>query len=742
MSERSKPTASHLRRQAFVYVRQSTQAQLERNVESTERQYALVGRALELGFGREQVVVIDDDLGVSGSGAVERQGFARLAAEVALGHAGLVLGLEVSRLARNSADWYRLLDLCGVTDTLIGDSDGLYHPGSFNDRLLLGLKGTMSEAELHVLRQRLEGGIRNKAQRGELRRGLPVGLVWGEADGEVLLHADEAVRGAIATIFERFAELGSVRQVWLWLRGEGVRFPLQRFPHSEIEWAVPSYHEVHSVLTNPVYAGAYAYGKTRRERYLDEHGIPRTRIRRLPRADWEVLIWDHHPGFIDRPTFERNQERIGRNTRPRAHDGGGAVREGAALLQGLAACGRCGRKLKVHYDGRRGQQRPAYHCPGSVLVEGRGRWCLRVGGVQIDEAVAGALLAALTPAGVKAALAAAEALERDHDAAPEQWRLQVERVRYEADRAERRYRQVEPEHRLVARGLERDWEQALQALAAAEAELALREQQQPRTLTPTEREQLLRLGADLGRVWSAPTTTDRDRKQLLRTLLEDVIVDVDRERRQATLTLRWRGGALSELAVPLPRRQPSIRTDEDTIALLERLAAHYPDATIAGILNRQGRRSATGERFTAIIVGGLRRYRGIPAYQSPAGSPEGEPLPIAKAAEALGVAPSTLHRWLNDGFVAGEQDTPGAPWRIRVNDQLRALFVEDAPAEFVPIVDAMRALGVSRQTVLQRVKRGELDAIHVRSGRRKGLRIRVPADETLFDPTPMTAAAV
>jgi len=742
MSERSKLTASHLRRQAFVYVRQSTQAQLERNVESTERQYALVGRALELGFGREQVVVIDDDLGVSGSGAVDRQGFARLAAEVALGHAGLVLGLEVSRLARNSADWYRLLDLCGVTDTLIGDSDGLYHPGSFNDRLLLGLKGTMSEAELHVLRQRLEGGIRNKAQRGELRRGLPVGLVWGEADGEVLLHADEAVRGAIATIFERFAELGSVRQVWLWLRGEGVRFPLQRFPHSEIEWAVPSYHEVHSVLTNPVYAGAYAYGKTRRERYLDEHGIPRTRIRRLPRADWEVLIWDHHPGFIDRPTFERNQERIGRNTRPRAHDGGGAVREGAALLQGLAACGRCGRKLKVHYDGRRGQQRPAYHCPGSVLVEGRGRWCLRVGGVQIDEAVAGALLAALTPAGVKAALAAAEALERDHDAALEQWRLQVERVRYEADRAERRYRQVEPEHRLVARGLERDWEQALQALAAAEAELALREQQQPRTLTPTEREQLLRLGADLGRVWSAPTTTDRDRKQLLRTLLEDVIVDVDRERRQATLTLRWRGGALSELAVPLPRRQPSIRTDEDTIALLERLAAHYPDATIAGILNRQGRRSATGERFTAIIVGGLRRYRGIPAYQSPAGSPEGEPLPIAKAAEALGVAPSTLHRWLNDGFVAGEQDTPGAPWRIRVNDQLRALFVEDAPAEFVPIVDAMRALGVSRQTVLQRVKRGELDAIHVRTGRRKGLRIRVPADETLFDTTPMTAAAV
>jgi len=741
MSERQKLTASHLRRSAFVYVRQSTEAQLERNRESTERQYALVERAVELGFAREQVEVVDDDLGISGSGDAERRGFARLAAEVALGHAGLVLGLEVSRLARNNADWYRLLDLCGVTDTVIGDADGLYHPGSFNDRLLLGLKGTMSEAELHTLRARLEGGIRNKAARGELRRGLPVGLVWGDADGEVLLDPDEAIRGAIAVIFERFRELGSARQVWLWLRREGVQFPLQRFP-GELRWVEPAYHQVHSVLTNPVYAGAYAFGKTRRERYVDEHGVPRKRIRRLPREEWEVLIWDHHPGFIDRETFERNRARIARNTRPRAHEAGGAVREGQALLQGIAVCGRCARKLKVHYQGRRGHQSPAYHCPGSVLVEGRGKWCLRVGGAQIDQAVAEALLAALSPAGVKAALRAAEALEQDHDAALAQWRLQVERAQYEAERAERRYRAVEPEHRLVARGLERDWEHKLSALAAAEAELSLRERQRPRTLTAEEREQLLRLGADLGRVWSAPTTTDRDRKQLLRCLIEEVVLDVAREERRATITLRWRGGALTELAVALPKPQPAIRTDEDTIELLRRLAVHYDDATIAGILNRQGRRSATGERFTAIIVGGLRRYRGIAAHKPPTDPPDGELLPIAKAAEQLGVAPSTLHRWIGDGFVAGEQDTPGAPWRIRVNDELRALFVEEAPAGFVPIVDAMRALGVSRQTVLQRVKRGELDALHVRRGRRKGLRIRVPATDGLFDATAMNAQAV
>jgi DNA invertase Pin-like site-specific DNA recombinase len=277
VSERSKLTSSHLRRQAFVYLRQSSQAQLERNIESTQRQYALVERAIELGFCREQVVVIDEDLGISGSGLSDRSGFARLAAEVALGHAGLVLGLEVSRLARNNVDWYRLLDLCGVTDTVIGDADGLYHPGSFNDRLLLGLKGTMSEAELHVLRARLNGGIRNKAERGELRKALPVGLVWGEDDGEILLDGDEAIRGAIQTIFDRFAELGSVRQVWLWMRREGVQFPGRRYAYGgEIQWAVPTYHQIHSVLASPVYAGAYAFGKTRRERYVDEHGNTRS----------------------------------------------------------------------------------------------------------------------------------------------------------------------------------------------------------------------------------------------------------------------------------------------------------------------------------------------------------------------------------------------------------------------------------------------------------------------------------
>ena len=428
-------------------------------------------RAVELGFAREQVEVIDEDLGISGSGLSDRSGFARLAAEVGLGHAGLVLGLEVSRLARNNADWYRLLDLCGVTDTVIGDGDGLYHPGSFNDRLLLGIEGNDERGRAaRAARSGLQGGIRNKAARGWGCCGLPVGLVWGEEDGE---HCSTPTRPCAARSKQSSSVSASsarCARCGCGCAARGIKFPLRRFPNGEIQWVVPTYHQIHSVLENPVYAGAYAYGKTRRERYIDEHGQPRTRMRRVPQAEWEVLIWDHHPGFIDKATFDANRERIARNTRPRAHQAGGAVREGQALLQGIAVCGRCGRKLKVHYQGRRGHQSPAYHCPNSILVENRGSWCMRVGGGQIDQAVASALLAALTPAGVKAALRAAEALEADHDAALTQWRLQVERTKYQAERAERRYHQVEPEHRLVARGLERAWEQALTALHAAQAE--------------------------------------------------------------------------------------------------------------------------------------------------------------------------------------------------------------------------------------------------------------------------------
>src|SRR5262252_5176372 len=457
MSDITKISTSHLSRAAYVYLRQSSPAQVEHNRESTQRQYALVTKASTLGWPAQHIVVIDEDLGLSGTGIVERSGFARLTAEVALGHVGIVLGIEVSRLARNNADWYRLLDLCSLTDTLIGDADGVYHPAMFNDRLLLGLKGTMSEAELHVLRARLNGGIRNKAARGELRRGLPVGFFWGEEDGEVRFHPDEAVCTAIRTVFARFNELGSVRRVWLWLRSEGLSFPMQTHYGAAIQWIDPSYTAIYPVLTNPVYAGAYVYGKSRRQITLDATGRRKRQTRKLPPSEWSVLIPEHHAGFIDWATYEANRSRIAANSHPQPHQSGGAVREGGALLQGLASCGACGRRLRTHYTGRTAS--PGYHCTSKNIVEGRGIYCLSVGAVQIDNAVARAVLAALAPAGLDAALVAAERLETDRDDALAQCRLAAERARYEAQRAERRYRAVDAENRLVARGLESEWEQ-------------------------------------------------------------------------------------------------------------------------------------------------------------------------------------------------------------------------------------------------------------------------------------------
>jgi DNA invertase Pin-like site-specific DNA recombinase len=739
MSESGKITASHLSRPAVIYVRQSTLMQVERNTESTLRQYDLVGRAGQLGWPREAIRVVDGDLGISGSVTGQRAGFEGLVAEVALGQVGIILALEASRLARDNAAWYRLLDLAGVCDTLVADADGVYHPAMFNDRLILGMKGILAESELHVLRARLEGGIKNKAARGELRRGLPVGLIWGEADGEIRFHPDEAVTGVIAAVFERFAVCGSARATWLWLRGQGLRWPLQKVAYTrrgsgipEITWVEPAYHAVHTTLTHPAYAGAYVYGRTRKERYLDPSSALRQRSRRLPRDQWEVLIPDHHPGFIDWDTYQANQARIGTNIRPQAsRPGTGAVREGSALLQGLATCGACGRKLAIFYTGP-AKCVPNYYCQGSAeLAGGRGARHMSVGGQAIDAAVAAAFLAALAPAALDACLQAARQLEDGHDAALAQHQRQVEQARYNAARAERRYRAVDPDNRLVARGLETEWEQALRELADAEAELGRRETARPRTLTPAERAAILALGDDLGAVWEASTTTDKDRKQLLRTLLDEVNITLHRDdpAPHASLVLRWKGGAIGELTVPLRRRQPAIRTDEDTVSLIRRLAVHYPDAQIAGILNRQGRRTARGMSYTASRVQSLRYHRKIPCHQRSDHQPEGELLNVTAAASQLNIAPSTLLRWLNDGFVAGEQVTPGAPWRIRLTGQLRGMLTDTAPDGWVPLGYASQALGVSRQTVLQKVKRGELNAVLTRTGRRKGLRIEIPASQ-------------
>jgi DNA invertase Pin-like site-specific DNA recombinase len=732
MSDYQKIQDTHRQRSAYVYIRQSSATQVLINRESTERQYRLSERAVHLGWSQAQVKVIDEDLAHSGSGVVARHGFAQMTNEVAMGHVGIILCLEASRLSRNNAEWYRLLELCAVTDTLIGEMDGLYHPGLFNDRLLLGLKGTMAEAELHVLRMRLNGAIRNKAKRGELRRGLPVGLLWGDGAGQVVFHPDQAVIGAIRSIFEKFTEMGTARQVWLWFQSEGLLFPHES-PNGQIIWVKPTYTAIHAILSNPVYAGAYAYGKSRCERYVDETGRVRKRVRLLPREQWAVLIPDHHPGFIDWTTFEMNQARLASNCRPGPQQAGGALREGSALLQGLATCGRCGRHLRVYYQGK--NSTPGYYCANSQAFNGRGIWCLRVGGVRVDQAVAEAVLDAICPAGVEAAMAALSLDNMDHQTALKQFRLQVERARYEASLAERRYRMVEPENRLIARTLETEWENKLQDQRDAEAQLERKEQEQQLHLTSKQREQISALGGDLKQVGTASTTTDRDRKELLRTLLEEVKINVLTEEGKIRLGLRWKTSSVTELDLvwKVPRTSP-IRTDEDTIDLMRRLAAHHPDTVIAGVLNRQGRKTATGENFTANRVASLRNHWEIPCYQAPATAPQGPLLTVEAAADELGIAASTLLRWLDDGFVGGEQVTPGAPWRIRMTSQLKQLVVPEVPPGYVAMPQAMRLLGVSRQTIMQRVKRGELAVVHVSRGKQNGLRIRVLDNQPqLFD---------
>jgi excisionase family DNA binding protein len=730
MSDRQKITEQHRRRRAVVYVRQSTPTQVQEHAESRARQYRLRERALELGWPEALVAVVDGDLGRSGASAEGRLGFKELVAEVGLGQVGLVLALEVSRLARSSADWHQLLDLCALTGTLIADQDGIYSPQDFNDRLLLGLKGTMSEAELHLIRARLDGGLRNKAERGDLETNLPVGLDRDER-GRIVLSADEQVRHAIGRVFELWRRVGSARQVVAELVTEGQKLPRRRVGERRVRWARASYAAVHDFLTNPAYAGAFVFGRTRQQKRLDADGGIKRETLELPLEEWSVCLPEHHPGYVSWDEYLATRERLRANVRPRG-EGGGAAREGQALLQGLARCGRCGRRMQVAYSGNGGRV-VRYACVRGHQLHATERACQSLGGLRVDRAVAEAFLEAVTPAGVRASAGAIEELERQHVERLRGQRLAVERAEFEAERVRRQFDACEPEHRLVARTLEQRLEQALADVERERRQLAALEQARPAPLTAEERRALGRLARDLPRLWHAKTTTDRDRKELLRTLLSEVIVTVREPERLAALELVWEGGARSELQVRLNRRGPERhRTDEDTVELIRRLAQHHSDRQIAAILSKQGRRTGTGLPFTEPRVRYVRHAAGIPA--APAPDPDSEVVTIAEAAARLGVSTSTIRRWLREGLLPAEQSTPHAPWRIRLSDEVRARFVPDVPDGYLPLDEAARRLGVARQTVLHKVQRRELHAVQVTSGRRKGLRIQVPGTEAgLFE---------
>jgi len=725
MSDRLKITELQRRRRAVVYVRQSTLHQVERNTESAARQYALRDRAVELGWPAEAVSVVDEDTGRSGSSADGRLGFKELVAEVGLGHVGIVLALEVSRFARSSADWHQLLDLCALTATLIADADGVYSPADFNDRLLLGLKGTMSEAELHLIRARLDGGLRNKAKRGELRLALPVGLDRDE-DDRIMLCADEQVRHAIERVFALWRQLGSARQVMMELIADGQKLPRRTVGQRRIRWARPSYGAVHDFLTNPAYAGTFAFGKKRQEKRIDADGQIRVKTIELPVEQWSVCLPEHHPGYVSWDEYLATRARLRSNVRPRG-EGGGAAGHGNALLQGLLRCGRCGRRMQVAYSGTSGNV-PRYLCSAGHVTHATGRICGSLGGTRLDSAVADAFLHAVTPAAVAATAGAISELTDQHDARVEGQRLALERAQFEAERARRQFDACEPEHRLVARTLERGLEDALGAVEREQRSLAALDRARPAPLSDAERASLAEVARNLPRLWNAKMTTQRDRKELLRALISEVVVTIDRDEHRADVEVFWEGGTQTDLRVRLNRTGPTQRQlAEDTIDLIRRLAVHHADTQIAAILNRQGRRTGTGLPFTRARVQGARFRARISAAPPP--DPESELVTIQTAAIQLGVSTFTIRRWLRDGLLPGEQTTPNAPWRIRLTDETRARFVPTVPDGFVPLAQAAKRLGVARQTVLHQVQRGERRAIEVTQGRRSGLRIEVPADD-------------
>ena len=639
-----KVTAGHLRRHAYLYVRQSTVRQVFENTESTRRQYALRDRAVALGWPTERIVVIDTDLGQSGADR-DREGFQRLVAEVGMGRAGMVLGLEVSRLARNSIDWHRLLEICALTDTLILDEDGVYSPGDFNDRLLLGLKGAMSEAELHTLHARLRGGLLNQARRGALKLPLPVGLVYDALD-RVALDPDAQVQQSLGLLFDAFTRTGSASATVKHFREQCLRFPrrLRSGPHKdELHWRPLEHSRVLQVLHNPRYAGAYVFGRSRHRR-RPGGGFE---SRRLPREQWTVLLRDAHPGYIDWERFEVNQRQLRDNARAHGADRRrGPPREGPALLQGLAMCGVCGRSMTVRYHRRQGRRVPDYVCQRQGIQTASAK-CQSIPGAGIDRAIGALLVELMTPVTLNIALTVQKELTERAEQA-DAWRAQaVQRAREEADVARRRFMQAHPDNRLVADVLEAEWNARLRALEEAQRSLDRQRAEDPGALDDDQRRRILALATDFPRLWNDPATPHRERKRMARLLIEDVTVTKTQD---IALGVRLRGGATRQLRLPLELTAwQRYRTPPAAVAEMDRLLDRHTDARIAAILNRRGHRAGRGGAFHRQRVQAIRRKYGLtPLYQR---LRKRGLLSLPEIATLLKVSSSTVKKWRDHGLL-------------------------------------------------------------------------------------------
>lgn len=659
----TKVTPEHLNRIAIVYIRQSTLTQVRYNQESTERQYALQGKALSLGWTQEQIQVIDEDLGISGSGRSLRQGFQQLVAQVSLGEVGAVFGLEISRLARSSADLLRLLELCGLFNTIVVDEDGIYDLCDFNDRLILGFKGTMSEAELHFLRARMLGGKKNKAKKGELRFPLPVGYTY-DIDNQIVPDPDEEVQVAVRNIFQTFQASGSAYGVVQFFAQNSLRFPKRAYGGTwagKLIWGTLTHSRVLGILYNPSYAGAYVYGRYRDQKKVDQQGLFIHHTVRLPKDQWEVLIPDHHPGYITWENYEENLKKL-QNNRTNLERSGPA-REGAALLQGLVLCGKCGRRMSVRYTGNGGIA-PQYECKGRWEYGTRAT-CTTVPAMIIDKAISTRLMQAIQPAELDLSIQVMDRLLKDDDNVDKGWKLSLERAKYEAERAECQYQQVEPENRLVARNLESRWNDKLKELARIQDEYSEYSSRQSWRPTEQDKSQILALSKELPRIWNAATTTAKDRKRILRMLIEDVTIFAEAKHPDIRLGLRWRNQSHEEIYAlkPLPNAMVRKHTPQ-TVNLIRKLSVTMTDSQIAEHFNESNLHTPEGKLFTVDSIKWIRyshNIQGISKYR--------KGLSVKEVANRFNVEPGVVYYWINHSILDAKKVAPGWPWDIYLDEQ-------------------------------------------------------------------------
>jgi DNA invertase Pin-like site-specific DNA recombinase len=642
-----KVTATHLKRNAYLYIRQSTIRQVFENTESTQRQYALQQNAVALGWSQEKIIVIDSDLGQSGASAVDREGFQRLVAEVGMGRAGIVLGLEVSRLARNSTDWHRLLEICALTDTLILDEDGVYDPAHFNDRLLLGLKGTMSEAELHVLRARLQGGILNKARRGELFVRPPLGLAYN-AEGQCILDPDQQVQESLRLLFATFRRSGSAMATVKAFRQQGLKFPrrLRSGPgKGDLVWAPLEHGHVLRILHNPRYAGVFVYGRTHSRKTIEGNLI----IKRIPQDQWFMVIPGAHDGYISWDEYQQNEKRLRDNAQALGKDRRQSPpREGLALLQGLILCGRCGKRMTLRYHIRKGGLEPDYVCQREGIAHAE-PLCQQIPGAGIDRLIGDLLVEVVSPMALDVALTVQHELQSRLEEADRLRQKQVERARYEADLAQRRYMKVDPDNRLVADTLEADWNHKLRALAETQQEYERRREQDRKVLNEEQRAAILSLATDFPRLWRDPTTPDRDRKRMIRLLLEDVTLIRDKD---ITVHVRFRGGATRTLQLQLPLNAWQQRmTNSEVVAEVDRLLDDFAYSQIASFLNERGFRSGEGNRFSPRYIARIQHCYGLRSRYDRLRN-KGL-LTLEEIAQTLGISMNQIKVWHHHGLVRG-----------------------------------------------------------------------------------------